>query len=61
MDHEDIGRIMNLLKEAQIHPRSKAEITANFEAAGIIDKNGNLKTPYKNIYIPVGKQKRKPV
>jgi hypothetical protein len=55
MSNEDIKRMVDLLKEAQINPRSKKEITATFEAAGIIDKKGNLKRPYKDIYIPVSK------
>lgn len=55
MSNEDIKRMVGLLKEAQTNPRSKKEITANFEEAGIIDKKGNLKKPYKDIYIPVRK------
>ena len=55
MSSEDLKRMVGYLKEAQKSPRSKKEITQTFEAAGIIDKKGNLKKPYKNIYIPVGK------
>jgi hypothetical protein len=55
MSNEDIKRMVGLLKEAQTNPRSKKEITATFEAAGIIDKKGNLKKPYKNIHIPAVK------
>lgn len=55
MSSEDINRMVDLLKRAQNNPRSKKEITATFEAAGIIDKKGNLKKPYKDIYIPVRK------
>jgi hypothetical protein len=55
MSSEDIKRMVGLLKEAQSNPRSKKEIAATFEAAGIIDKKGNLKKPYKDIYIPVRK------
>jgi hypothetical protein len=42
-------------KEAQTNPRSKKEITDTFEAAGIIDKKGDLKKPYKDIHTPVSK------
>ena len=55
MSNEDLKRMVGFLKEAQKSPGSKEEITQTFEAAGIIDKKGNLKNPYKNIYIPVGK------
>ena len=55
MSNEDIKRMVGLLKDAQANPRSKKDITATFRAAGIIDKNGNLKNPYKDIYIPVNK------
>ena len=53
MRNEDAKRLIGLLKDAQIHPRSKEEITSTFEAAGIIDENGDLKGPYKGIYITV--------
>ncbi len=55
MSNENIKRMVGLLKEAQTNPRSKKEITATFEAAGIIDKKGDLKEPYKDIRIPVSK------
>jgi hypothetical protein len=55
MSSEDVKRMVKLLKKAQSTPRSKKEITATFEAAGIIDKKGNLKSPYQNIYIPAKK------
>ena len=45
---------MNLLliiKDAIKHPRSKNEIKKTFMEAGIIDGNGDLKYPYKNIKI----------
>lgn len=52
MGTEDVKRVMQLIKDAQSSGRSKNEITATFQAAGIIDKNGNLKNPYREIYIP---------
>jgi hypothetical protein len=55
MSNEDIKRMVGLIKEAQTNPRSKKEITDTFEAAGIIDKKGNLKKPYKGIFIPIKK------
>jgi len=42
-----------IVKHALKNRRTKEEITATFQAAGIIDKNGKLKSPYKNIKIPV--------
>ena len=41
-----------LVKQALKNRRSKQEITRTFQAAGIIDNNGYLKHPYKNIKIP---------
>lgn len=55
MSTEDVKRIMGLIEKAQANQRSTQEITATFQAAGIIDKKGNLKHPYKEIYIPVKK------
>jgi len=53
MNKDDIIRISKLLQRALDNPRSKKEITKTFTDAGIIDKKGNLRYPYKNIYIPV--------
>jgi len=55
MSSDDVKRILGHIKKARTNPRSKKEITATFRAAGIIDKKGNLKDPYKDIYIPVRK------
>ena len=55
MSSEDAKRILGHIKKAQTIPRSKKEIIATFLSAGIIDKNGKLKDPYKDIYIPVRK------
>lgn len=52
MGTEDVKRVMQLIRDAQTVGRSKDEITATFQAAGIIDKKGNLKNPYQHIYIP---------
>lgn len=52
MSNEDLKRMVGLLKEAQAKPRSKKEITKTFLDAGIIDKKGNLKEPYQDIFIP---------
>lgn len=53
MSSYELKRMARLLKEALENPRSTHEIAATFQAAGIIDHKGNLKEPYKNIYIPV--------
>jgi len=53
MSTEEVKKMTRLLKEALENPRSTHEITATFQAAGIIDHKGNLKEPYKNIFIPV--------
>ena len=52
MSSEDTQRLQALLKNALKEKRSKKEITATFKAAGIIDEEGNLKSPYREIYIP---------
>ena len=52
MSTDDTKRIKRLVKNAIKEKRSKQEITATFQAAGIIDKNGKLKNPYKKIFIP---------
>ena len=45
-------RLIKLAKKAQKTPRSKADITATFKGAGIINREGKLKKPYINIYLP---------
>ena len=45
--------IHDIIKDAIKHPRSRKEITKTFQDAGIIDINGDLKEPYKDIKIPV--------
>jgi divalent metal cation (Fe/Co/Zn/Cd) transporter len=52
MSAEETDRIITIVKEAIKHERSKEEIFETFKDAGIITKNGNLKAPYKEIYIP---------
>jgi signal transduction histidine kinase len=53
MSVEETSRITRLVKDAIKDSRSKNEITATFQDAGIIDKHGDLKAPYKEISIPV--------
>ena len=55
MSVEETRRITRLVKDAIKDSRSKNEITATFQDAGIIDKHGDLKAPYKEISIPVEK------
>jgi hypothetical protein len=55
MSAEETDRIITIVKEAIKKERSKEEIFETFKDAGIITKNGNLKTPYKEIYIPFEK------
>ncbi len=50
MSTQDAQQLINLLKAAQKDKRSKEDIKETFEGAGIIDKNGNLKDPYKKIF-----------
>lgn len=47
-----MNKALKLVKQALKNCRTKEEITATFQAAGIIDKNGKLKYPYKNLKIP---------
>ena len=53
MSTEDILRLKSLIKHALKERRSKEDIISTFRDAGIINKKGDLKAPYKNIYIPV--------
>ena len=55
MSAEETNRIIRLVKDAIKDNRSKREIIETFQDAGIIDKHGDLKNPYKGIYIPVKK------
>ena len=55
MRNNDTQRLISLIQDAQHKKRNKKAIKATFQGAGIIDKNGNLKSPYKNIYFPVNK------
>ena len=55
MSIEETDRIITLIKEAIGEKRTKEEIFETFKEAGIITKNGNLKSPYKEIYIPAEK------
>jgi hypothetical protein len=55
MSAEETDRIITIVKEAIKKERSKEEIFETFKDAGIITKNGNLKAPYKEIYIPFEK------
>lgn len=55
MSIEETDRIISLVKEAIKENRSKEEIFETFKDAGIITKSGNLKAPYKEIFIPAEK------
>lgn len=55
MSIEETNRVIRLIKEAIKENRSKKEIFETFKDAGIINKSGNLKAPYKEIYIPAEK------
>ena len=55
MSIDETDRITKLIKDAIKENRSKREIFETFKDAGIITKNGNLKSPYKEIYIPAEK------
>ena len=52
MSIDETDRIIKLIKDSIKQNRSKREIIETFKDAGIITKNGNLKSPYKEIYIP---------
>ena len=55
MSLEETNRILKLIQKAIKERRSKKEIFETFKDAGIITEKGNLKAPYKEIYIPVEK------
>ena len=48
---ENITHILQIIQNAIDNPRSKEEIKLNFINAGIIDEQGNLIEPYKDIYL----------
>jgi hypothetical protein len=52
MSTVDTERLAKLVEKTRQKARSKEKIKATFEGAGIIDKKGNLKKPYKDIYFP---------
>jgi hypothetical protein len=52
MSSEETIRIKRLITEAIDEDRSKEEVFDIFIDAGILTKKGNLKAPYKEIYIP---------
>jgi len=52
MSAEDTKRLQDLVQAVLDEPRSREEIKRTFMDAGIIDKSGHLKDPYKGIYIP---------
>lgn len=55
MSLDETDRILKLIQKALKEKRSKKEIFDTFKNAGIITEKGNLKAPYKKIYIPVEK------
>jgi hypothetical protein len=55
MSFEETNRIIKLIKSAIKEDRSRKEAFNAFKEAGIITEKGNLKSPYKEIYIPVKK------
>lgn len=55
MSLEETDRLIILVEKAIKENRSKEEIFETFKDAGIITKNGNLRAPYKEIYIPAEK------
>ena len=56
MSPVDTERLTKLVIKVRRKTRSKKEIKATFEGAGIIDKKGNLKKPYKGICFPAKHQ-----
>ena len=55
MSPEEAEKLRELIQKALKEKRSKEEITKTFKEAGIITEKGNLKAPYKEIYIPASK------
>jgi hypothetical protein len=55
MSLEETERILKLIQKAIKEKRSKKEIFETFKDAGIITKKGNLKAPYKELFILVEK------
>lgn len=55
MSTEETKKILKMIRKALRETRSKEEIFQTFKDAGIITEKGNLKAPYKEIYIPLEK------
>ena len=55
MSLEETERIVKLLKGELKKGRTRKEAFEAFKNAGIITEKGNLRYPYKKIYIPVRK------
>jgi len=51
MSSEETQRLIEIVKYDLEHPRSVAQIKKTFEAAGFIDKDGNILAPYENVFI----------
>jgi hypothetical protein len=52
MSKEEVDKLIVIVKKAIHKKRSKSEILKTFENAGIMTRSGNLKDPYKKIFIP---------
>ena len=50
MSSEETQRLIEMVKYDIEHPRSVAAIKKTFEAAGFIDKDGNILPPYENVF-----------
>ena len=48
---EELKKLNELANKTRKEKRSKEDIADTFRAAGIIDSNGSLKSPYKNIFV----------
>ncbi len=55
MSLEETEKIVKLLQMELKKDRSRKEAFEAFKNAGIITEKGNLRFPYKGIYIPVKK------
>jgi len=52
MTTTEARRIIRLLKETAREERTREEITQTFIEAGIITAKGNLREPYKELFVP---------
>ena len=52
MSADELKKLKQIAEKTRKEARTKQEIQDTFQSAGIVDSEGNLKNPYKNIFDP---------